>query len=269
MIRDMRRLHPRGAAGQGICVDAEGAMLGPDCTLVGRTSHGYRAIDRGEAAGLQKCLFDIADDQDWLYRQCQRIAKALNKGEIALAQIYGLRIPLDGLDASQLTHAALAKTGFNPDEPRIPKGDPHGGEWTTGAGPTEVPASTNLLADRIDNEDNGSGIKWEMRPFPPVPPSASSTLDSPDLTNGAPDADYGGGRDYGGGADETLDNDAIYPDYTFENLLFLLGTRGLSGAARGLARALIRAGISRSTNSDTHHIVARAMLAGLNQPKRY
>jgi hypothetical protein len=25
----------------------------------------------------------------------------------------------------------FAKTGFNPDEPRIPKGGPHAGEWTT------------------------------------------------------------------------------------------------------------------------------------------
>lgn len=205
-----------------------------------------------KAVALQKRVFGGEREPDWLYRQCQRIAQALNKGEIALAQIYGLRIPLDRSDASQLTRTALAKAGFNSDEPRIPKGDPRGGEWTTGGGPTEAPASTNLLADRVDNQDNDPGIKWEMKPIPSVPPSTTpSTLDSPDLTNDAADADYGGG------SDETSDNDAIYPDYTFENLLFLLGTRGLSGVASPLARALIRAGISRGANSDTHHIVAQ------------
>jgi hypothetical protein len=34
------------------------------------------------------------------------------------------------------THRATARFSktYNPDEPRLPKGDPHGGEWTTGSG---------------------------------------------------------------------------------------------------------------------------------------
>lgn len=87
MISNMRRLYPRGAASRGICIDAEGATLGPDRALVCRTSRGYRVIEREEASALQKCLFDAARDQDWLFCQCQRIADALDKGEIALAQI--------------------------------------------------------------------------------------------------------------------------------------------------------------------------------------
>jgi hypothetical protein len=116
------------------------------------------------------------------------------------------------------------------------------------------------MADAVAHEDNGPGIKWEMKPIPSAPPSTASTLDSPDLTNDASDADYGSG------SDETSDNDAIYPDYTFENLLFLLGTRGLSGVSSALARALIRAGISKGVNSDTHHIVASR--AGRADPAR-
>ena len=58
----------------------------------------------------------------------------LDKGEVALAQIYGLSIPIDELDDRQLKRIALvcfAKAGFNADEPRVsPKGDPRGGEWT-------------------------------------------------------------------------------------------------------------------------------------------
>ncbi|HXP05761.1 MAG TPA: hypothetical protein VN808_16690 [Stellaceae bacterium] len=131
----MRRLHPRGAASRGICVDAEGAILGPDCVLVRRTPRGFRAIDRSDAAELQKCLVAAHDDRDWLFDRCQRIADLLGKGELALAQIYGLHIPIADLDDRQLqriARAGLTKAGFNPNEPRIPKGDPHGGEWTDG-----------------------------------------------------------------------------------------------------------------------------------------
>jgi hypothetical protein len=32
-------------ANPGICIDRDGAMLGPDCVLVGRTLHGFRSID--------------------------------------------------------------------------------------------------------------------------------------------------------------------------------------------------------------------------------
>jgi hypothetical protein len=137
VLENMRRLHPRGTENRGICVDTEGAMLGSDCVLVRRTSRGYRAIDREDASALQKCVFGAARDQDWLFRQCQRIADALDKGDLALAQIYGLHIPIDELDARQPARISLIKAGFDPDEPRIPEGDPHGGEWTTGSSDDE------------------------------------------------------------------------------------------------------------------------------------
>jgi hypothetical protein len=72
-------------------------------------------------------------------------AAALDRGEIALAQIYGLRIPVRDLDGRQLKQlgalAPLAKANFNPDEPRIPAGEPGGGEWTTGGEAEAAPAS--------------------------------------------------------------------------------------------------------------------------------
>ncbi len=135
MLDNMRRLHPRGAANRGICVDADGAMLGPDCVLVGRTPRGFRAIERDAAASLQKCPLGIHDDPNWLFDRCQHIADLLDKGELALAQIYGLHIPIRDLDDRQLrriAHVGLTKAGFNPDEPRIPKGDHRAGEWTDG-----------------------------------------------------------------------------------------------------------------------------------------
>jgi len=130
MIPVMRRLYPRGAANKGICVDDRGAMLGPDCVLISRTPRGYRVLDPNAAAALQKCVLDGPRDRDWLFRQCQRIADALGNRELALAQIYGLHIPIAELEAPQLRSLAIIKAGFNPDEPRIPKGEPRAGEWT-------------------------------------------------------------------------------------------------------------------------------------------
>jgi hypothetical protein len=137
----MRRLHPRGAASRGIVVDSEGVTLGPDCVLVRRTAAGYRCLSRNEAAALQRALFS-QDDPDWLFRQCRRIARTLDGGKIALAQIYGLHIPIGDLDERQLIRLAAAvtwiKANFNPDEPRVPAGNPDGGQWTSeGGSPAE------------------------------------------------------------------------------------------------------------------------------------
>jgi hypothetical protein len=81
----MWRLHPRGEANRRICVDAEGAILGPTCVLVRRTAHGFRSLGRDEASTIQKCLIDEDRDRNWLFAQCQRIAHALDKGELGRA----------------------------------------------------------------------------------------------------------------------------------------------------------------------------------------
>lgn len=137
MLPAMRRLYPRGAANRGVCVDADGAMLGPNWLFVERKTSGYQTAPRIASRDVQKALLVDQREPDWLYEQGRRIADALNRGEIALAQIYGLRIPIDAIDGQKLKQlaviATLAKTGFNPDEPRIPAGEAGGGEWTTGA----------------------------------------------------------------------------------------------------------------------------------------
>jgi hypothetical protein len=161
MYEVMRRLHPRGTASTGITVDPDGAMLGPDCILVRRTADGYRCISRGEAGALQEFLFGDGMESGWLFGQCRRIAKALDSKEIALAQIFGLRIPLDGLDREWLRRLALAapfiKANFNPDEPRIPAGQPGGGEWTTGMEPSsEAPDTSDPATAEADSDGTGS-----------------------------------------------------------------------------------------------------------------
>src|SRR6202012_4817903 len=101
MLDTKRRLYPRGLANRGVCVDAEGATLGPECTLVARTEWGFQPIEREQASALQKCVLGATFDREWLFRQCGRISDALNKGELALAQIYGLHIPVEHLDDDQ------------------------------------------------------------------------------------------------------------------------------------------------------------------------
>jgi hypothetical protein len=165
MLENIRRLHPRSPANPGICVDHDGAMLGPDYVLVDRTRHGFRSITREAALALQKCVLSGEGDDDWLFRQCERISDALNKGEVALAQIYGLRISVRGLDdrlLKRLAGGALTKWTFNPDEPRVPKGDPYGGEWTTGGDSAAAPSlpfvsPEEMLADLPTGDDaNGT-----------------------------------------------------------------------------------------------------------------
>jgi hypothetical protein len=134
----MRRLDARGPASRGVVVDAEGAMLGPDCVLVRRTANGYCCMNREAAAAIQKAVFGAqGDEPDRLFVLSRGIAKALNDGELALAQIYGLRIPTTSIDTRQLRKLLAApslKANFNPDEPRIPAGEPGAGEWTYGGG---------------------------------------------------------------------------------------------------------------------------------------
>jgi hypothetical protein len=136
-------------------------MLGPDCVLVRRTPAGCRSLSRGEAAVLQVFLFGDAEEPGWLFRQARHIGDALDAGQLALAQIYGLQIAadddLDDLRLRQLAAAApLVRANFNPDEPR----DDHG-RWTdqdgSANGPSIVPvASTAPVAGSAVENATGS-----------------------------------------------------------------------------------------------------------------
>jgi hypothetical protein len=152
MLASMRRLHPRGRACRGIAVDANGAALGPDCVLVRRTPAGFRCLDGAAANILQKTALGLGHEPGWLFDQCRRIAEALAKGEVALAQIYGLRIPVGDLDDAALRKLAdtarLIKANFDPNQARVPAGNPEGGQWTDAGGSDEDAGS----ADSDDNE---------------------------------------------------------------------------------------------------------------------
>lgn len=96
MHAPLRRLypHPRGRDSCGLTVDCDGSTIGPDHALVLRTPAGFRPIAPPVARALQAAVLIPGYPADWLYEQCQRIADALSRGELALAQIYGLQIPI-------------------------------------------------------------------------------------------------------------------------------------------------------------------------------
>jgi hypothetical protein len=158
---EKRRLDARSPTSRRIVVDGSGATIGPDCVLVRRVAGGYRCLHPREAAAIQQALFGSAGDPDRLFILSRGIARSLNAGNLALAQIYGLRIPVPDLDAAQLRRLAAAapfiKANFNPDEPRIPAGEPGGGEWTDGGAGSDasLDSATGLL---LQPQSTGSSI---------------------------------------------------------------------------------------------------------------
>jgi hypothetical protein len=159
----------------------------------------FAGIGRDLAAALQKCALAEGRDRDLLFRQSQRIAEALDKGELALAQIFGLHIPVANLDDRQLariSRISFAKA-YNPDEPRVPEGNPHGGEWTTGGTSGAAPAgSADAGADNDDGggddgggDDGGDGSGSSDGSSPPAtgegpPGSPEAAASSGDQANG-------------------------------------------------------------------------------------
>ena len=122
MIPNLRRLHFRGRSSRGFVVDDQGAMVGSDCILVHRTSKGFRCAARDEAEAIQRIAFH-EHKPGWLFIKGCRIADALNSGQVALAQIYGVHASSkDDLSDRQLgllaRVAPIVKANFNPDEPR-------------------------------------------------------------------------------------------------------------------------------------------------------
>jgi hypothetical protein len=129
MQASFRRLHVRGPRSRGLVVDHQGATVCPDCVLVHRTATGFRCVTSEEADLIQQIAF--RDHRPgWLFDFSCRVAKALNAGEVAVAQIYGVHAsPPSDLESEQVAQLAKAaiivKAGCNPDEPR----DWHG-RWT-------------------------------------------------------------------------------------------------------------------------------------------
>jgi hypothetical protein len=125
----MRQLYERGPRCQGLAVDAEGVMLGPDCVLVHRLpGGGYRSARPEGVAALARAVFDDDARLRRLPIVLSGIVAALDRGDLVKAQLLGLEIPLDRLDEPRLQRLGsaldLLKDGFDPNELRD-----EGGRW--------------------------------------------------------------------------------------------------------------------------------------------
>lgn len=74
----------------------------------------------------------------------------------------GLDLAFAGLQAeANLIRLRLAlKAGFDPNQPRVPAGSPHGGQWTDGTGPSAVQLAQNVPRDPRRNRPRiGAGVR--------------------------------------------------------------------------------------------------------------
>ena len=65
----MLKLYPRGAASRGVCVDVDGAMLGPDTVLVERAGKAFRCASRETMHEIQSVVLGG-------HRHCWRLYRA-------------------------------------------------------------------------------------------------------------------------------------------------------------------------------------------------
>jgi hypothetical protein len=144
----MYRLAPRGAG--GLACDAAGVALGPaELARVGADSKGRRRCEVRPGRGLGRILSAAYGPQPEdvilrLHRGLRRAATAIEAGDLCLAGIETVLLGLPDLTPQALAKLAevaeLEKGGTAwQDEPRVPAGQPGGGQWTTDGGAGGAP----------------------------------------------------------------------------------------------------------------------------------
>jgi len=100
---------------------------------------------------LDRFAFSDDDDPDPSIARCRRIAEIIENGELAKAEKLGVPPAILAIEDRALRRLAiaeaLAKAGFNAEEPRVPAGNTGGGDWTSGeasAGTGVVPARAKV-----------------------------------------------------------------------------------------------------------------------------
>jgi hypothetical protein len=129
-----------GPRGDGLrpYVNPDGAFIGRGVPLLQRDAHG-RLKPRDDAAlgRLLRIGYGSAVDLGWRSAQLRHVAAALNDNDLVLAGISLLRMQLPPLPSARHARVMAAADDTlikdNPDwenEPRIPAGNPDGGQWT-------------------------------------------------------------------------------------------------------------------------------------------
>lgn len=157
MIGVLRRLYPRGPANRGVALDAEGATLGPEWPLVRRTPLGFRCLSPIEAGAIQAAVLGGLEDPDWLFEQCRRIAESLARGDMALAQIYGLRIPVGELDDAAPRRLRALASSTKPASTRTNRASPRASRAPASGPNGDASADAGVGADTGAGDDSGKG----------------------------------------------------------------------------------------------------------------
>jgi len=134
-----------GVGWEGRLVDVDTGMLRPGRVLLQRTPAAVLFLGFGApAARLRDLAFDGDAELDPAARRCRSLAAArdarLKVGDMGAA--FAKPAADDQAYRRLAVVEDLAKAGFDPSEPRIPKGNEHPGRWTReGGGEAETPVS--------------------------------------------------------------------------------------------------------------------------------
>ncbi len=133
------RLAPRGPESRGLVCDQQGAMLGPAPLVFPVSGPGGRRLFQAVAAERLGEILKAAYGPDFRLdlaertMQLQAVARALTENRMADALIGAVHLRLPELSEAAVQRlAALAK--YSPDQPRVPKGNRDGGQWTREGG---------------------------------------------------------------------------------------------------------------------------------------
>jgi hypothetical protein len=156
-VREFTLAGPKGD-GRHAYVNKEGAFIGRGVPLLERDAVGqWKPRDKAILERLFAKGYGSPVELGWRVTQLCYVAQALNKGDLARANVSLVRAELPPLPSADHARAMARADGlmlkYNPDwdeEPRVPEGGPGGGEWTSenAAGPDSVGAKP--VADHVD-----------------------------------------------------------------------------------------------------------------------
>jgi hypothetical protein len=121
--------------------DGNGATLGP-IVLIARQASAKSPQYQLESDDKIVEAFTLAfgdlpaDELARRFRSLQKVITALNEGDVARAMVHALLMRLPEIPKAGLAKLAGAAhlRKYNPDQPRVPAGNPDGGQWTSGGG---------------------------------------------------------------------------------------------------------------------------------------
>jgi hypothetical protein len=131
----------------------------------------YRVRASDDIAALLAAAYGGGINAARLMPGLRLVAEALQEGNLARAGIAVGHLQLGALDDDRLERLArtdsLLKRNFDPNQPRVPAGNPDGGQWTGaggGEGGTEAAGDSEAGSGASDEPGDSGGRVWERYP---------------------------------------------------------------------------------------------------------